>query len=525
MACVQATDAASSSGPAANPAEIRATTFISDRMTECVHSELGQDPLQWVNTGTDGEALKKDDAVSAGKRQACKALEHRATPSDDVECLKMSNDDTGAPNGPYDVMLLNAGSDVFRFVNCKATNEPQLLQELAADRWLSRIPSFLRPLVSCAADTGTARMFALPVGLHRLNQLYLNQERLQATGLTWSPASLNGAAPSSLDQFLVLLGQLRERGCALPVVIEDKDWPWSLLLVENIMVSIAGADTYEQFWKQLPKRVGDTIDLSDLDSDRRATTVKAVDEGFAAFEQAVDYAQRLASYVQVQVNPMALVQEPGLCAEGLPIFTVMGDWDVPNITVDTVQAVPFPGTEGTYVYTADAFAIPQSNEPAVQADAAATLWFEVVSDPLIQLRYAGLKGSLPLVTEQGTVPTEGELFGDQRPVPGLPGFVPSETFNEFLGKLTDLMHATVNDSAAGRSDDAATRAARRVDLVTYIQEEYCDKTGFCEFVPASMRSAACTQLFESAPNVVATGCLVPEMGTTSLPGNKLGPTR
>lgn len=474
--------------------------------------DAGQPPLLWVNTKDDSTRLKKDDAVAEGKRQACQAVI-----SSEGECKNMVSSPT-ALNGPYDVMLLNAGADVFRFVDCTAPNEPQLLRQLPSEPWLSHVPDFLRRLVSCEAAPDPPKLFALPVGVHRLNQLYINQERLQSTALAWPPSTSTGltASSSTLEQFLKLLGDLQERGCAHPIAIEgDAVWPWSLLLVENIMVGIAGADIYEQFWKQLPTRGGDTVDLGTIPTDVRDATLRAVNEGFTALNQAIDFALQLAPYVQeVSPSPMARVQQPGLCADGLPIFTVMGDWEVQNVNSDIVQAVPFPGTEGTYVYTADAFAVPQANTPAAQADNTATLWFKVVSDPLIQLRYARLKGSLPLVTEQGTVPTERELFGDQRAVPGLPGFVPNETFNSFQSEVEALMKAALSQAQTA-TWDATALVEQRKQLVEYTQDEYCKTTGFCRRETDSTRIiAGCTARFSAAPDVIPAHCLPTDKDST-----------
>jgi hypothetical protein len=203
---------------------------------------------------------------------------------------------------------------------------------------------------------------------------------------------------------------------------------------------------------------------------------------------------------------MAAVQRVGSCTE-LPIFTVMGDWERRNVDGDTVLAVPFPGTEGTFVYTADAFAVPETDTPA-RSDESAEHWFELMTDPLIQQRYSELKGSLPLVTERGTVATEEELFGDQRPVPGLPAFVPAETFNALEDTLLSTIHVSMADAAMG-APDAARRQMRRASLVSYVQQEYCTTTGLCERAPAPERLLEGCEPLPAASEVYPVSCLLP----------------
>ncbi|HEX2736171.1 MAG TPA: hypothetical protein VHM70_31435 [Polyangiaceae bacterium] len=493
-------------------AEMRSAEFIADRVLECAIEPPGAGPLsvEWVNGSGSGTRFEKAEALEAGKRQACLAIAGNLRADEkiaDVECDGMHEDKTSAPNGPYDVMLLNAGADVFRFVDCAQTDpRQQMLRELPAEL-LERVPKFLQPLVACpapdaalqanaalqvnaatpsaavpsaapAAPALKARLFAVPVGLHRVNQLYVNRQRLAATGHTWPPAN---SPVTTIDQFLALLAELQNpppgsaaSACAHPFALAEGNWPLSLLLVENLMVSVGGAEVYQSFWGQLPQHVG-LVTAGYLHSGDSAYLAK-VDDGFVAFDKAVHYEERLMQYTSRLPKPLVAVGAPGQCDDSHPIFTVMGNWETPNLDEAVVDALPFPGTEDVYVYTADAFAMPA--RPAadeVHSEDVEALWFKVVTDPLVEERYSSLKGSLPVFNNGDPTADAAAFVGTPQSVPGLPAYVPTGTFNEFETRLSDLMNQDLGQTPNGVGRGDNTHAG----FVDYVQQQYCDTTALC----------------------------------------------
>ena len=77
------------------------------------------------------------------------------------------------------------------------------------------------------------------------------------------------------------------------------------------------------------------------------------------------------------------------------LFTVTGDWGnlqlKTEIEAGTIRMVPFPGSENTFVYTADTFPLPVKAQHAPE-----TLEFlEYMADPATQGSFSDEKGSIP----------------------------------------------------------------------------------------------------------------------------------
>jgi hypothetical protein len=76
-------------------------------------------------------------------------------------------------------------------------------------------------------------------------------------------------------------------------------------------------------------------------------------------------------------------------------FTVMGDWANGQLATallnETVKAIPFPGTDKTFVFTSDTFPLPIGTE--FEPEVVSLL--ETIASPAAQRIFSSIKGSIP----------------------------------------------------------------------------------------------------------------------------------
>lgn len=350
------------------------------------------------------------------------------------------------------LLLVNGLTDIDR-LECTATRGSGLfaLQDMDGLRWNDRIPGLLQPYVRPCFGERTNQLFAIPVGLHTLNRTLVNRE-----------FSERFTAPDlSLDDFVAALERTAAELQAKPIVM-PKDVSKSYLLVENMMVAVAGKQ-YRDFWNLSRRtRSEDDIDMK-------------------PFEDTLDYAERLLPYIEFvdADDKMAAVMDR-VC-NGKAALTVSADWvDPTNYCGDQLVSAPFPGTARYDVFAFDAFAVDYSTTAADAATgrflpkgAVEYAWLKAVTSAEVQAEYARLKRSKPLVKADATGKTvalgDDELFAPGvTPLPGLLLVVEHSTFARFSEKIDDYL-------ATPRTDPEAVANGRQV-LTGYVLEQLCNAT-------------------------------------------------
>ncbi|HSC87908.1 MAG TPA: ABC transporter substrate-binding protein, partial [Polyangiaceae bacterium] len=295
-----------------------------------------------------------------------------------------------------DLFQVNGGSDVLQWPSRAANEEPQLcsldrLDQLHA--WRDQFfPATLAPL-SCGDS-----LYALPIGVHRLNTLIYNPALLTRLATLASEQGLELRLPddfSSPADFLAALQTIEKVGqnspddAVVPLAIGNQSgWPLTVLGFENLLVG-RGVSTYESLWGTSTKEA--TLQPEALRHEL---------EGWLGELRVLVTLSNLK-------ERMAWQDAVHLVASGGAAFTVMGDWAVAQLSaheVDQIELRTFPGTEEAFVYTPDSFAVSRLTD---SDGAGANYWLrEVVANRDVQLAFSARKYSIPALRD--LEPTELE---------------------------------------------------------------------------------------------------------------------
>lgn len=180
----------------------------------------------------------------------------KAPPVDKIEYIEWIQKQFEGANGPgFDVFLLNGGADVTQATGCAPRNEIGKVQY----NLFPLYAEFTRDWVSDTFDQEVIRslvcndeLYALPIGLHRMNHIIYNKEIINDL-IETSPKSFPPPDKWGLNDLLDAAEEIRNtRGSTsddfsvFAVPFADAD-TLSSFLVENVMLAIAGRDQYEKF--------------------------------------------------------------------------------------------------------------------------------------------------------------------------------------------------------------------------------------------------------------------------------------
>jgi glucose/mannose transport system substrate-binding protein len=218
--------------------------------------------------------------------------------------------------------------------------------------------------------TVDGKQYGVPTSAHRGNMLFYNTALLAKAGVAQPGA---GYLPST---FLDDLAKLDKAGIT-PLCLGAKDPFTTTALFENTLLSVVGADG----WRRIAE------DRFHWDSD-------SVAEALRRFGQILDYADPQAAALTWDAATKKLAN--GECAFETLNDSAFGEL-VSAGAVDgkTFSAVPYPGTDGTYVAVVDTFVRARQSENARKASE----FLAVLGSPDTQLAFSKAKGSVPIRTD------------------------------------------------------------------------------------------------------------------------------
>lgn len=280
-----------------------------------------------------------------------------------------------------DAFQANGGSDVLQWIDPDDPSQSQLCPLDSLDQrngWRERyFTSTIRP------STCQGTLYALPLGVHRLNMLFFNRELVAQLTDTANEEGIELASPDELEdaeqfiQFLTTIVELQEEepGPA-PLALGNKSsWPITILAFENLLAA-QPREAYERLWAE-------------------SSTADENEELRWPLENLIDELRALAPTIDTE-RSLSWQEAMGQVASGEAYFTVMGDWawiQIPEEQRGRVAAIPFPGTADTFVYTPDSFSIPRRSD---SDGLAAHYWLnEIVDNDEVQVGFANKKRSVP----------------------------------------------------------------------------------------------------------------------------------
>ena len=235
-------------------------------------------------------------------------------------------------NEPPDTFQANVGDDLMQWVltNGSDARESKLLplDDLVAGvaSWRESMPATLIERISY-----DGKIYGAPADLHRNNTVFYNKKIFAKYGLT---------EPKTLGDLAAMGGKLRGSGVSLIAVGSREPWTVALLMFECLLVAREGPTVYQDYF---------TGRLTASDP-RVLRTLQAGLELFA--------------FVNPNHRDLSWLQAVELVTHGEAAMTVMGDWARAPFVVGGLKLgvdygeIPFPQTAGTFVFSADAFALP-----------------------------------------------------------------------------------------------------------------------------------------------------------------------
>jgi len=244
------------------------------------------------------------------------------------------------------------------------------LKDLESDIWEAE--NYKENMQERAVElcTFNDKMPAVPLGSHRMNNLFYHVEAFEQAGV--DPDGL-----SSVSALMDAMQKIQDNTDVTPMG-QAMVAPWTVLqLWAQVLMGQSGVDAYMNF--------------IDGDGDRQQVV--------EALNVVKDIQQ---NYITEDASSSSFTDMGGKMIDGEVACMHQGKWLAGQFRVDDSfnyqeqwDWVPFPGTEGVYGYHIDAFVAPSGN-PSVEETVA---WQKFVGQRDAQVAFNNLKGSVPLRTD------------------------------------------------------------------------------------------------------------------------------
>jgi glucose/mannose transport system substrate-binding protein len=400
--------------------------------------------------------------TSGGEQEALEALlrEHRERVPDArvtnaaVEFADKAREQLGtrlSTGNPPDLFQANSGTDLFTWVETNGYDDSASVVESVSDlsSALKWDEVFDRDVLDSLTYDG--RLYGVPANVHRINTLYYRKDLFEEFSLE---------VPETLPELLALCerimedDEIQERspdGRMACLGLGNKwDWTFSLVTFEMIFPAIAGPDFYESYFlgfeSALPVDIEETL----------ATALTMYCGGAES-----DCLRH--SWFNSDIQERTWDEGVRKLSEGKALMAPMGDWAKGYLESEEggaltpgeeFDSIPFPGTKGTFVFTADSFTMPRG---AKNRDGARSL-LRTVASREGQIAFNMKKGSIPARVD---IPSDNfdrmqqatmRAFDSARKVRALSGLVPSNS--------RDLLHPELSASLREESTERISRFLR-----------------------------------------------------------------
>ncbi|MFB6308337.1 MAG: ABC transporter substrate-binding protein [Haloarculaceae archaeon] len=212
------------------------------------------------------------------------------------------------------------------------------------------------------------RYYALPMNIQRQNNLFYRVDLVEEAGV--DPKRIDSAA-----ELLAAIEQVDDATDAAGIILPQKR-PWPVFdLWDNLVVSVGDASAYEGIF-----RGGEATQRQEVIRD------------------ALEYVQQYRQYSPEDATYDSWQPALDRFAEGDAAFYVMGDWAAGVLQNkegldyrEDWDAVPFPGTEGTFQIVMDAFMMPTTTD---RSETARAVLEQIGSREVMEL-FTSVRGAVP----------------------------------------------------------------------------------------------------------------------------------
>lgn len=277
---------------------------------------------------------------------------------------------------------------------------------------------------------------ALPLGIHRTNWLWLNNDIFNREKIP---------RPNDVYSLLSAAKKLKNAGY-IPFSYGKQPWQTTLLF-ENFAFSILGPEKYQKAF---------------IERNNEALASKEMLEVFIQFK-------KLNQYVDLDNSVSDWVSASNNFFNNNAAMFVMGDWVKAESSDFTKQlgssylCLSFPGTEKAFLYTIDTLAIFNSSNK----DTAKTRndLANIIINPEFQLKFNNKKGSIParmdiplVNTDPCTVKSKVDFLAAEKNQSLLPNLGPEATSSYTQAAIQSLIHDFFIDPNF-KAEDAAHKLA------------------------------------------------------------------
>jgi len=248
--------------------------------------------------------------------------------------------------------------------------DADLLNDIGDSVWTDDLRNNYRDGVqSLAQFDGT--YVAVPLNIHRLNNLFYNVSVLEDAGV--DPSSIDGH-----DALLDALDAVASETDATPMAHQTQ-FVWSTLqLWENVFLAQQGVDAFE-----------------DLLAGNAGSHEDAINDALSAVDEFREYFPSNSGSISWDEGNSDVIS-------GDAAFIHQGDWAAGQYRSadgfefgDDWDHVPYPGTEGVYVVVTDSFVNPTDNPSPSKTEE----FLSYCGSRDAQVRFNTLKGSIPPRTD------------------------------------------------------------------------------------------------------------------------------
>jgi glucose/mannose transport system substrate-binding protein len=271
-------------------------------------------------------------------------------------------DERMAANDPPDLFQANFGEDLLKW----GGQSPQIenLKPTADKKGWTFYPEVVKYITSPDGS-----MYGVPVNIHRINSLFVNKKMLADNGI---------ANPETLEQLHAAADTLIAAGITPMTIGSVNQWTLDMLYLESVFPAVTGGQFYEDYFEGR-KEWNDPLITNFLAEAATIWTYMPTEDGFRPNQ--IDWTDAIDHFITGRVA-----------------MTVMGDWAKGLIDADgrmeagvDYEVIAFPGTVGTYIYTADTFAMPLG----APRRALAIDLLDTMASEEAQVEFNILKGSIP----------------------------------------------------------------------------------------------------------------------------------
>ena len=384
--------------------------------TEEVKQPSGKvDIFSWWTSGGEVQAL---DALIAVHEQKYPATDVENLAEDLAEEARGRLEQRMADGVPPDLFQANIGADQFKWVLFNGVDDSdskvEPLNDIAeANGWMGTFP---QAVIDSLSHDG--KIYGAPANIHRINSLFYSIPIFETEGLT---------PPVTMDDLLSVSEALKTAGYTPMCIGSEHWWTLNLLTLENILPAVGGSAFYTSYW------------------------TGQEDPRSAQIGQALDYLMQLWPYMNSDANTLDWTSgiDHMFDADAPCAMTVMGDWAKGYLESKQWVAgthfdqIPFPGSVGTFVFTADTFPLPKGAPNRLGA----VSFLETVGSVEGQIAFNLLKGSIPVRTDidpmefDATAQRTMADFSSNDLVKALSGLQPVNSFADLGPSLKDMLES------------------------------------------------------------------------------------